>query len=196
MERAMERLDALRVIDEVYAEDPLVMTCGAPARELASLGRRDSHLYLLDSMGLAGAVGLGLALAGVTPVAAVEGDGSQLMGLTTLASIAYHAPRGLQLIVLDNGEHASAARIPSQAARLDLAALCRGAGLETSDVSDPDELRAVLAGTRADGRLGAVVVRIAGGNAPGIPLLLEDPAALKERFTAFLRERHDTAVRS
>ncbi len=70
----MDRLDALRVIDEVYAECPLVMTCGAASRELASLGRRDSHLYLLDSMGLAGAVGLGLALAGVGPLAAVEGE--------------------------------------------------------------------------------------------------------------------------
>jgi sulfopyruvate decarboxylase subunit beta len=185
----MKRLDALRVIDDVYAADPVVMTCGAPARELASLGRRASHLYLLDSMGLAGAVGLGLALGDVTPVAAVEGDGSQLMGLTTLASIAFHAPPGLALIILDNHEHASAARIPSQAARLDLAALCRGAGLATSDVDEPDALRSVLSEVRAEGRLAAVVARIEGGNAPDIPLLLEDPAALAVRFTQFLKER-------
>jgi sulfopyruvate decarboxylase subunit beta len=185
----MKRLEALRVIDDVYAVDPVVMTCGAPARELASLGRRASHLYLLDSMGLAGAVGLGLALGGVTPVAAVEGDGSQLMGLTTLASIAFHAPPGLALIILDNHEHASAARIPSQAARLDLAALCRGAGLATSDVDEPDALRSVLSEVRAEGRLAAVVARIEGGNAPDIPLLLEDPSALAVRFTQFLKER-------
>jgi sulfopyruvate decarboxylase subunit beta len=190
----MRRLDALAVIDEVYAHDPLVMTCGASARELASLGRRDSHLYLLDSMGLAGAVGLGLALAGVAPVAAVEGDASQLMGLPTLASIAFHAPRGLALVILDNGEHASAARVPSQATGVDLAALCRGAGLETADVSEPDRLRAVLADVRAQRRLAAVVVRIEGGNAPGVPLLLDDPAVIADRFAAFLRERAAGAV--
>lgn len=192
----MKRLDALQVIDEVYADDPLVMTCGAAARELASLGRRDSHLYLLDSMGLAGPVGLGLALGGVGPVGAVEGDGSLLMGLSMLASIAYHRPAGLALIVLDNREHASAARMPSQATAIDLAAICRGAGLDTADVSEPDDLRAVLADLRTDGRLGAVVARIEGGNATGVPLLLEDPVALAIRFTTFLRERHDTALRA
>jgi thiamine pyrophosphate-dependent acetolactate synthase large subunit-like protein len=190
----MRRLDALRVIDDVYAEHPLVMTCGAASRELASLGRRDSHLYLLDSMGLAGAVGLGLALGGAQPVAAVEGDGSVLMGLSVLASIAHHRPRGLALIVLDNGEHASAARMPTQATSVDLAALCRGAGIETADVADADALRAALAEARDERRLVAVVARIEGGNAPDIPLLLEDPAAIAIRFTAFVRETHDTAV--
>jgi sulfopyruvate decarboxylase subunit beta len=192
----MKRLDALQVIDEVWADDPLVMTCGAASRELASLGRRDSHLYLLDSMGLAGPVGLGLTLGGVGPVAAVEGDGSLLMGLSMLASIAYHRPAGLALIVLDNREHASAARMPSQATAIDLAAICRGAGLDTADVSEPDDLRAALADIRAEGRVGAVVARIEGGNATGVPLLLEDPAALAIRFTTFLRERHDTALRA
>jgi sulfopyruvate decarboxylase subunit beta len=192
----MKRLEALRVIDEVYAEHPLVMTCGASARELASLGRRDSHLYLLDSMGLAGAVGLGLALAGAGPVAAVEGDGSLLMGVSVLASIAYHRPDGLALVVLDNREHASAARMPSQATTVDVAGLCRGAGLDTADVSHPDELREVLADARDGARLCAVVARIEGGNAPDIPLLLEDPAGLAIRFTAFLKEKHDTALRA
>jgi thiamine pyrophosphate-dependent acetolactate synthase large subunit-like protein len=192
----MKRLDALQVIDDVYAEDPLVMTCGAASRELASLGRRDSHLYLLDSMGLAGPVGLGLALAGVGPVAAVEGDGSLLMGLSMVASIAYHRPEGLALVVLDNREHASAARIPTQATAVDVAALCRGAGLDTAEVSEPDDLRAVLTDLRTDGRLGAVVARIEGGNATGVPFLLEDPAALAIRFTAFLEERHDSALRA
>jgi sulfopyruvate decarboxylase subunit beta len=193
----MQRLDALRVIHDVYADSPVVVTCGASARELASLGLRASQLPLLDSMGLAGAVGLGLALGGARPVAAIEGDGSLLMGLSTLASIAYHRPPGLALIVLDNGEHASAARMPTQAATLDLAALCRAAGLETMDVSDADELRATLSAIHAaQSPAVAVVVRIEGGNAPDIPLLLADPAALAVRFTTFLRGRDETTLRS
>jgi DNA-binding IclR family transcriptional regulator len=77
-----------------------------------------------------------------------------------------------------------------------LAAICRGAGLDTTDVSEPDDLRAALADIRAGGHVGAVVARIEGGNATGVPLLLEDPAALAIRFTTFLRERHDTALRA
>jgi sulfopyruvate decarboxylase subunit beta len=193
----MKRLDALRVIDDVYADSPLVVTCGATARELASLGSRASHLPLLDSMGLAGAVGLGLALGGAGPVAAIEGDGSMLMGLSTLASIAYHRPPGLALIILDNGEHASAAGLPTQAAALDLAALCRGAGLETDDVASSDELGAVLSAIHSTRPPAvAVVVRIEGGNAPDIPLLLADPVELAVRFAAFLKEKHEATIRS
>ena len=105
----MKRLEALEVVDEAFAGCPLVSTVGATSRELASLGRRPSHLYLLDSMGLAPAVGAGLALALDRPVGVVEGDGSLLMGFSILPTLAYLRPPRFTLIVLDNHEHASAA---------------------------------------------------------------------------------------
>ncbi len=58
----MRRIEALRVIDAQVGDGPLVVTAGATARELASLTRRPNHLHLLDSMGLAAAVGAGVAL--------------------------------------------------------------------------------------------------------------------------------------
>lgn len=182
----MRRIEALARIDEAFAGRPLVVTCGATARELASLAKRPSHLSLLDSMGLAAAVGAGLALAGRGPLAAIEGDGSLLMGLSTLPTIAYHRPPGLTLIVLDNGQHASAAGLPSQAERVELAALCRGAGLPTEAVEDEPALTAALAHARAADGPSAIVAAIEPGNEPGIELLLDDPAVIAHRFTAFL----------
>lgn len=179
-------MGALRVIDDVFADDPLVVTCGATARELASFVRRPTHLPLLDSMGLTSAVGLGVALGRPGPVGVVDGDGSLLMGFSILPTLATHGPANLTVVVLDNGQHASADELPSQAARLDLAAAARGVGLAVSTCATPHELRAALATARSSSACHVVHVRIEPGNSPGVPLLLADPAVLAATFTAAL----------
>ncbi len=180
----MKRIQALRAIDIAYADRPLVVTCGATARELASVGKRDNHLYLLDSMGAAGPVGLGLALADRGPLAAIEGDGSLLMGCSVLPSIAYLRPKGFVLIVLDNHVHASADSFPTQSERVSLAALCRGAGLQTVECASGDDLADRLReARRASGyEPVALVVEIEPGNEPEVALLLDDPVLIKDRF--------------
>ena len=182
----MKRREALEIIDEAFRDRPLVMTCGAPARELASIAKRDSHLYLLDSMGLAAAVGVGLALAGRGPLAAVEGDGSLLMGFSVLPTIQALAPPGFTLIVLDNHEHASADRMATHAAVVSLGSACRGIGLPTKEVDDRSGLRSALEDARTASGPTVVVARIEGGNDPDVPLLLEDPVTIGDRFRGFL----------
>ncbi|MDI2027599.1 thiamine pyrophosphate-dependent enzyme [Saccharopolyspora sp. TS4A08] len=59
----MRRLEALQHLVELTENRPVVVTCAATSRELASIADRDNHLYLLDSMGLAGSVTTGLAMA-------------------------------------------------------------------------------------------------------------------------------------
>jgi sulfopyruvate decarboxylase subunit beta len=184
----MNRMQALHVIDETFAGCPLVSTVGATSRELASFSRRPSHLYLLDSMGLAPAVGAGLAFGLDRPVAVVEGDGSLLMGLSVIATIAYHRPPRFTLIVLDNHQHASAASIETQAERIDLAAICASTGLPTVRVGEPEALAEALRSAREDAGQTVVHVTIDGGNSAGVPFLLDDPVAIRTRFTTFLQE--------
>ncbi len=182
----MKRIEALAVIEEVFEGLPLVVTCGASARELASLVRRDSHLPLLDSMGLAGPVGLGVALATDRPVGVVEGDGAVLMGFQMLATIRSAGPGNLTLVILDNHQHASADLMPSQAESVSLAGACRGLGLTTVEVDEPDGLRQALVTARDNRELTVLVVTIEGGNTAGVDWLLDDPAVLGARFRAFL----------
>ena len=185
----MKRLEALLVIDEVFSDDPLVVTCGATSRELASVRRANNHLYLLDSMGLSASVGLGFALSTERPVAAIEGDGSLLMGLPALASIVYHRPPNLTLIILDNHIHASAMSFPTQSSQIVLADLCRGAGLRVHHTDNPEHLRKSLMESRSS-EIGptAVVVEIGPQNEAGIPFLLMDPVGIKMAFQSFLEE--------
>ena len=104
----MTRMEALKVIDGEFVSDPLVITCGATAREFASFSKRPTHLPLLDSMGLTTPIGLGIALGYSGSVGVVDGDGSLLMGFSILPTLAAYGPKNLTVIVLDNGQHASA----------------------------------------------------------------------------------------
>jgi sulfopyruvate decarboxylase subunit beta len=178
----MKRIEALRVIDDVFSSDPLVITCGATARELASFSRRETHLPLLDSMGLTSAVGLGVALGLAGPVGVIDGDGSLLMGFSILATLASYAPPNLTVVLLDNGQHASADLMPSQAANLDLAGAARGLGINVVSSSEPDDLRTVVEAARTSDVFTFVAVRIDPGNTAGVALLLDDPAVLAGDF--------------
>jgi hypothetical protein len=59
------------------------------------------------SMGLAPAIGLGIALNTRTPVVVINGDGSLLMSLGTTHTIRDNAPAHFYHYVLDNGCHES-----------------------------------------------------------------------------------------
>lgn len=185
----MDRLTALAVIDDIVGDDPLVVTCGATSRELAARHGRDTHLYLLDSMGLSAAIGLGLALTSGHPVWAIEGDGSLLMGLTVLPTLGIYAPSTYTLIVLDNHEHASADHMPTQAVHVRVADLTTAAGLKTTIADGPEEFRDSLRDARSAEGPSAVVARISGGNAPGIPWLRRDPAVISAHFQHSVQQR-------
>jgi len=185
----MKRIEALAVIDELFAEDLLVVTCGATARELASFSRRDSHLPLLDAMGLTSPVGLGVALGYPGSVGVIDGDGSLLMGFSILPTLAIYAPANLTVIVLDNEQHASADLVPSQAARIDLAAAARGLGIPVETCNDLAGLRKAVESIRAARTFGMVFAKIEPGNSADIPLFLADPAVLGATFARAVGSR-------
>ncbi len=106
----MKRIEALAVLADLTSRHPVVVTCAATSRELASVKDADNHLYLLDAMGLAGSVATGLALS-VDPAApkvvGIEGDGSLFMNPNVLPTGGYLAPDNLLLVLLDNGVYGS-----------------------------------------------------------------------------------------
>src|SRR3954467_828618 len=69
-------------------------------------GRRQPNFYMLGSMGLAVPIALGVALAQPTrKVIALEGDGSILMQLGCLATVAARGQRNLAIVIMDNGAY-------------------------------------------------------------------------------------------
>src|SRR5258708_14389543 len=107
----MTRLEATRTICEVAGEAAIVASLGHPAYDLFAAGDRPRNFYTWGSMGLASSVGLGLALARPDlRIFVLDGDGSLLMNLGSLATIGLLRPPNLVLVVMDNQEYATTGR--------------------------------------------------------------------------------------
>ncbi len=127
----MKRADC---IEALYPEleDRLVVTImGATAQELYTLGHRENFFYLQHAMGLASSIGLGLAMnLPQNKVVVLDGDGSVLMNMGGLATLARYRPKNLTHIIFDNGSLLSTGGFPSHtsAGITDLAKVAAGAG--------------------------------------------------------------------
>src|SRR5499433_450094 len=99
----MLRLDCIRAVYDKL-EDCLVVTImGAVAAELQSLGHRPNFFYLQHAMGLASSTGLGLALSlPQQKIIVLDGDGSVLMNLGGLSTMARYKPKNLVHVIFDN----------------------------------------------------------------------------------------------
>ena len=190
MASKLTRFEALEAIASEYPEEPIVIALGTMVREmLLATGRRANHLYVLDSMGLPAAIGLGVALSPAAKhydkVVTVEGDGGLLMGFSTLVTIGLLKPEKLLLIVLDNGAYAATGMQRTAASAVDLQAAAQSCGIDAYDVETMDDLQAVLRGSRRVA--GPALLRVAiGPENRQAPYFLPDPVELTLSFQRHL----------
>ncbi len=178
----MKRIDAISAVAEAAGEALLICNIGFPSRELSAVKDRPENFYMLGSMGLASSIGLGLALARPDRrVIVIDGDGSVLMNLGTLATIANFAPKNYLLIVLDNCCYGSTGSQPTCThLGTDLAGMAEAAGMkDVRRVSDLDGLRRALEG------MGVIVIKVDPGNAE-VPIIDISPEQILARFMAAL----------
>ena len=127
----MLRIHALQAIYP-YLEDRIVVTImGAVAAELYSLGHRTNFFHLEHAMGLASSMGLGIALSMPEhKVIVLDGDGSLLMNLGTLSTMARYKPGNMLHIVFDNESLLSVGGFPTATSSgTDLAGIARASGV-------------------------------------------------------------------
>ena len=127
----MLREDALKAIYPELEQRIVVTIMGAVAAELYTLGHRHNFFYLEHAMGLASSMGLGIALAMPEhKVIVIDGDGSLLMNLGTLSTMARYKPGNLLHIVFDNESLLSVGGFPTATSTgTDLAGIARAAGV-------------------------------------------------------------------
>jgi thiamine pyrophosphate-dependent acetolactate synthase large subunit-like protein len=177
----VNRLDATRIVVDLAGLAPIVASLGHPAYDLFASGDRPQNFYTWGSMGLASSIGLGLALACPDErVFVLDGDGSLLMNLGSLATIGLLRPSNLVVIVMDNEEYATTGGQKTPTAQgADLEAAARALGIaESATVRTEDEMRATLA--RDDARF--IVAKVTESAPSAKPPL--DCVFLKQRFMA------------
>jgi sulfopyruvate decarboxylase subunit beta len=128
---SLRRLDALTAIYDRLQETVVVTIMGAVAAELQSLGHRPNFFYLQHAMGLASSMGLGIALSRPDQqVIVFDGDGSILMNLGGVTTLARYRPKNLVHVVFDNESLLSVGGFPTATSTgSDIAAIAAAAGV-------------------------------------------------------------------
>lgn len=128
------------------ARDLLVAGLGANARYLPHLGVRAPAFALCDAMGAAIPLALGMALARPDRrVIVLEGDGSLLMNLNTLATVAAAGAPNLAIFLFENRRYESSGGQPLPDVEVDFVAVARGTGVPLAERLDgPGALAAAL----------------------------------------------------
>ena len=128
----MTRATATRLLVERLRNEVVVSNLGQATLDLQRLGDRPLNCYTFGAMGQCSSVALGLALARPdVRVICLDGDGSLLMNLGSLCTIATVAPRNYALVIWDNEVHMTTGGQPTATAhRSSLAGLARGAGID------------------------------------------------------------------
>ena len=178
----MRRLDALRAIYSRLEDRIVVTIMGAVAAELQSLGHRPNFFYLQHAMGLASSIGLGIALSKPErQVVVFDGDGSILMNLGGLTTLARYRPRNLVHVVFDNESLLSVGGFPTATATgTDLAGIAAAAGIpRTETATTLDGFTRAFDQAIAAGDLTTLVAKV---EAVGPSAYVTDLSLLENRF--------------
>jgi sulfopyruvate decarboxylase subunit beta len=196
----VRRIEALHAIYATLERSVVVTIMGAVAAELQSLGHRPNFFYLQHAMGLASSLGLGIALTQPERhVIVLDGDGSVLMNLGGLTTLARYRPANLTHIVFDNESLLSVGGFPTATSTgSDIARIAAAAGIpRTATVHSADELVRALGNAIEGHELATIVVKVdAHYEAPrGTAGFVTDLSLLENRFQ-FARWLQSTPARS
>ena len=159
----MLRADALQAIYPELEHRIVVTIMGAVAAELYMLGHRHNFFYLEHAMGLASSMGLGIALSMPEhKVIVIDGDGSLLMNLGTLSTMARYRPGNLLHIVFDNESLLSVGGFPTATATgTDLAGIARASGVpRVAEAKTPYSLLEAVTEALASNTLSTIISKV------------------------------------
>lgn len=170
MSAPLTRAAATRLLAGRLTNEVVVSNLGQASLDLQQIADRPLNCYTYGAMGQCSSIALGIALARPdVRVVCLDGDGSLLMNLGSLCTIATEAPRNYVLVVWDNEVHQTTGGQPTAtSARSGLAAIARGAGIEKAlEVRTEEALRAAYDRMLAEDGPFVVCVKVVKGRAEG-----------------------------
>jgi len=171
-----------RLVGHLKHDEAVIGGIGNANFDLWASGQRPQNFYMLGSMGLTIPIAFGVAIAQPQRhVIALEGDGSLLMQLGCLATVAMRAPKNLTMVLWDNGIYQITGNQPTaSASTADLVAIARGSGLSKSAwAADEDDFDRLFAEALKGGPT-LIAARI--DNKPAVGATDRDPVQIRERF--------------
>jgi len=192
----ISRFEALRAAVSALTSEPVVHANGYVCRESFAVKDRIENFYMIGSMGMASAIGLGVALAAPSrPTVVFDGDGNLLMSLGILPMIGggpvmgRARPGHLVHVVFDNALYGSTGGQASPSRTVGLHHIARAAGYERATaVAGADELHAAVTTAVAGGGPSFILARVTGEEQPA-PRIPYSPEEIRDRFRSCLVSR-------
>jgi len=183
------RYEAIKDIMEAVGDEFIICNMGTPCKELFEIKDRAKNFYMLGSLGLVSSIGLGLAMSKPDKeFIVIDGDGSILMNLGSLVTIANLASKNLKIIIIDNGSYGSTGFQKTftnySYGKTDLCDLSKSAGIKNSffvDGTTKGDVSCKVKELLAKEELSVLVVRTKEGQ-PKTKLISLSADEIKNRF--------------
>jgi thiamine pyrophosphate-dependent acetolactate synthase large subunit-like protein len=172
-----------RLVSKLKRQEAVIGGVGNTNFDLWAAGQRPQNFYMLGSMGLAIPIALGVALAQPhRHIIALEGDGSLLMQLGCLTTVAMLKPKNLTMIIMDNGIYQITGGQPTPASYgADIVSMSLAAGIDQSIwAADEDEFEALVETALASEAPTLIAARI--DQKPAVATTERNPGNIRERF--------------
>ena len=142
----MRRFEGTQLVLRLAGHSPIVSNLGPSSDELWHAGHRDRNFYTYGNMGLCSSIALGMAMATDEQIISLDGDGSLLMNMGTIASIGREKPKNLTVVVWDNEQWGQTGGQTSHTGTgTDLEQVAQSCGItNTKTVSDLEDLEAAV----------------------------------------------------
>jgi len=191
----MNKTQLIKLISQNYNDHPLIFTTGYASRIAFSLyPEAQNHFYMVGSMGMAAAIGRGVASGYKTskfPIV-VDGDGAMLMGLHSLLLELEAGDQILHIIANDCSYTSTGGQgVPESVHSLSAFARAAGYGYVRDMKAEEDTLLSTLdeaSATVLNGGSAFLNVYVEAGPQPEQRISLTLPEVAK-RFSAFLKNR-------
>ncbi|HLC41609.1 MAG TPA: thiamine pyrophosphate-dependent enzyme, partial [Methylomirabilota bacterium] len=178
----LSRMEAMRQVLAELGDEPVIHANGYICRESFAIKDRPESFYMIGSMGLASAIGLGLALTSNRTVLVFDGDGNLLMNLGILAMVGSSQPKRFIHIVFDNEVYGSTGNQRSLSRDVRLNRLAAGAGYRRSAfVTQADQLRDATRQALTEEGPTFLLVKVNQAEAE-VPRIPYSPETIRDRF--------------
>src|ERR1700712_321467 len=187
--KVMNRYDITKRMIELLKQDEAVIggigytNFDLWAASASTAGRRQQNFYMLGSMGLAVPIALGGAIAQPhRTVFALEGDGSVLMQLGSLSTVAARGAKNLCIVIMDNGAYQiTGGQVTMTAQGTDIVGIARASGLAQSAwAADEDGVVELSRGSLKEDRPWSLGGRI--DSQKPVDTTERDPARIRDNF--------------
>lgn len=185
------RLSALTTISKYKdRKTVLLATTGKTGRELYEIEDSEHNLYMVGSLGCISSLGLGLALTKKDrQIIVIDGDGSLLMRMGSMATSAHYNPTNMLHILLDNNSHDSTGGQSTVSHHVDFVSVAASCGYGNAvHIHNLDELKANISKWKENQGLTFLYMNIQKGSKKELGRPIIKPYQVKERLMKYVAD--------